>query len=119
VNPDPLAPIIEIEITGPNTEWATTQARVLIDDHLVASATVIPGAVSMYRWHGEIVTSEEVVLRLRTRATLRTRVLDRVIHPHPYDTPGIRVYEVTTTNDYQQWVNIETTNPSADTYRRP
>lgn len=40
--------------TAPSVEEGRTSVRALVERRLVACGTVIPGAVSIYRWKGEV-----------------------------------------------------------------
>ena len=71
-------------MTAPGTESAEAVTRALVEERLAACGNIIPGAVSVYRWKGEICRDEEVVVVLKTTRGLLPRVLERAAELHPY-----------------------------------
>jgi periplasmic divalent cation tolerance protein len=54
-------------VTAPTVEVAASLGRALVDERLIACATLVPGARSIYRWKGEVCEVPEV-LRLDAAA---------------------------------------------------
>jgi len=75
-------------------EEAARIGRVLVEERLVACATIVPGAHSIYRWKGQIDSSAETVLLLKTESD-RLAALDSRVHElHSYETPEFLVLAV-------------------------
>lgn len=94
---------------------AETVVRGLLDERLVACGNVLPGAVSLYRWKGEVQRDEEAVVILKTLRRLVPRVLERAGALHPYEVPELLVQEVTDgAPAYLEWVGRECGEQSVD-----
>jgi len=70
-----------------------TVARSIADrsvtGRLVACANLFPGMTSVYRWEGEIESSEEVVAIFKTSPARVEQVIAEVERLHPYDVPAL------------------------------
>ena len=95
-------------MTAPGVDAAEAVVRSLLDERLVACGNVLPGAVSLYRWQGEVHRDNEAVVILKTLRRLVPRVLERAQALHPYEVPELLVQEVVDGNPaYLQWVQEE------------
>jgi periplasmic divalent cation tolerance protein len=63
-------------------------ARTLIDESLAACVNLIRQN-SVYRWKGEIVEDEEILLVIKTHQTQFTALRERVMALHSYEVPEI------------------------------
>ena len=84
-------------------------ARRLVEERLIACGTVMPGLESTYRWNGEIESTAEVLLVMKTREGLVPRLLERAAELHPYEVPellALRASEVA--DSYGRWLRHET-----------
>lgn len=59
----------------------------LLRDRLAACVSAVPGVQSAYTWKGRIEKSEEILLIIKTRRTLREDVVQFVKKHHTYETP--------------------------------
>ena len=97
-----------IYITTPSEAEAKEIAHSLLDERLIASANIIPGAVSLYRWKGENVETAECVLIAKTREELTAAAIKRAEEMHSYERPGILVLPVQAGNrTYLDWITCE------------
>lgn len=95
-------------MTAPGADSAEAVTRSLVEERLVACGNIIPGAVSVYRWKGEVHRDEEVVVVLKTTRSLLPRVLERAAELHPYDVPELLGQEVVEgAPAYLAWVRDE------------
>ena len=95
-------------MTAPGADVAEAVVRGLLDERLIACGNVLPGAVSLYRWKGEVQRDEEAVVVLKTLRRLVPRVLERAGELHPYDVPELLVQEVADGSPaYLAWVARE------------
>jgi len=91
--------------TFPSTETAEAAIRSLVEEGRIACGTLLPGAVSIYRWNGAIERSMEVQALLKVRASAVQDVVDRLAALHPYDVPEIVSLPVSGGfAPYLQWV---------------
>ena len=68
---------------------AQALADQLLNEHLIACANFVGPVRSRYRWEGEIEEGREILLVLKTRASLFARVRDRIAELHSYDVPEV------------------------------
>jgi periplasmic divalent cation tolerance protein len=80
----------------------------LLQDHLVAcvqSHTV----QSKYHWNGTLETSEEILLQMKTKASLFEEVKVQIEALHSYEVPEIIMTPILDANDdYLAWIDKET-----------
>ena len=103
-----MKPVL-LYITTASTAEAEEIARALLEARLIASANIIPGAVSLYRWKGEIVEAAECVLVAKTREELADATVQQAERMHSYECPGILVVPVQSgSRTYLDWIAEET-----------
>ena len=81
--------------TAPNGEVAAELAATLVEERLAACVSRLPGLISRYRWQGTVEEATEVLVILKTRASLEGTLLRRLVEIHPYDVPEALVLPVT------------------------
>ena len=92
----------------PSHDEALRVARALVEKRLAACVTVIPGAVSIYRWQGEIEQSSEQVLLIKTRRDLFASLKDELTAIHSYEVPEIIALPVVEgARSYIDWIDKE------------
>jgi len=95
--------------TYPSIVEAEQAGRALVERRLCACVNILPGMVSLYWWQGAIERGEEVVMIIKTRATLAEKVRAAVKEMHSYITPAILVLPIETVDpDYHAWLFGET-----------
>lgn len=98
--------IITVYITIPSLEKAQEIARVLLEKHLIACATMWP-CQSMYRWEGALQCDQEHILFLKTTEQAFAAVQQEVTAIHPYRVPCMLKMAVEANEPYAQWVHKE------------
>lgn len=88
-------------ITAP-PDVASDIATTLLDERLAACVNRID-CRSTYRWEGEIVEDEEVIVLAKTTAERYDDLVDRVIDIHPYDVPCIERFEDAPIESFAAW----------------
>jgi periplasmic divalent cation tolerance protein len=104
--------------TFPSVVEAHKAGNALVGARLAACVNILPGMISVYRWQGAVERAEEVVMIVKTRASLAEEVRASVRATHPYDTPAIIVLPVESVDErYFAWILAETgpTEPAAAT----
>jgi periplasmic divalent cation tolerance protein len=97
--------------TYPSLVEAEKAGRAIVEQRLAACVNILPGMVSHYWWEGKIERGEEVVMIIKTRASLADRVRDAVKAAHPYTTPAILVIPLENVEEsYLGWIMAETQN---------
>ena len=95
--------------TWPSIVEAERAGRALVERRLAACVNMLPGMISHYWWQGKIERAEEVVMIVKTRASLSEAVGAAVKGMHSYTTPAIMVLPVESADaDYQRWIVAET-----------
>jgi periplasmic divalent cation tolerance protein len=95
--------------TYPSVVEAEQAGRALVEQRLCACVNILPGMVSLYWWQGKVDRGEEVVMIIKTRASLAEPVRAAVKQMHSYSTPAILVLPVENVDpDYHAWIVAET-----------
>jgi periplasmic divalent cation tolerance protein len=95
--------------TYPSVVEAEQAGRALVEQRLCACVNILPGMVSLYWWQGKIDRGEEVVMIIKTRASLAEPVRAAVKQMHSYSTPAILVLPIENVDpDYHAWLVAET-----------
>ncbi len=90
-------------------------ASVLVEERLAACVNAMP-VRSTYRWQGVVERAEEVLLVVKTRRGLVSRVVERIRALHSYQLPEVvAVPIIAGSRQYLAWVGVET----AGAVRRP
>jgi len=82
-------PATVILCTVPTEEHARQIARTLVEEHLAACVSIVPGLRSIYRWEGNICDDAELLLLIKTRREAFSRLLRRLQELHPYKVPEV------------------------------
>jgi len=105
--------------TYPSIVEAEKAGRALVERRLCACVNILPGMISHYRWQGAVERGEEVVMIIKTRASLYEPVRAAVKDMHSYSTPAILVIPVEAVDPaYLAWLMTET-EPAAQSGRPP
>lgn len=95
--------------TWPSVVEAEAAGRQIVERRLAACVNILPGMISHYWWREKIERAEEVVMIVKTRASLSEAVGAAVKEMHPYETAAIMVLPVENLDpDYHAWIVAET-----------
>jgi periplasmic divalent cation tolerance protein len=98
--------------TFPGLVEAEAAAKVIVERRLAACANILPGMISHYWWQGRLERAEEVVMLLKTRASLAEDVRTAIREVHAYEVPAISVIPLESVDrDYLEWL-LEETKPA-------
>jgi periplasmic divalent cation tolerance protein len=100
--------------TYPSIVEAERVGRALVERRLCACVNILPGMVSLYWWQGAIERGDELVMIIKTRASLVEAVRTTVRQMHSYSTPAILVLPIESVDpDYNAWLMAETASAKA------
>jgi periplasmic divalent cation tolerance protein len=95
--------------TWPSIVEAEAAGRKIVERRLAACVNILPGMISHYWWEGKIERAEEVVMIIKTRATLAEHVTAAVKELHSYTTPAVMILPVESLDPaYHRWFVKET-----------
>jgi periplasmic divalent cation tolerance protein len=101
--------------TFPSIVEAERAGQALVEHRLCACVNILPGMVSFYWWQGKVDRGDEVVMFIKTRASLSEKVRAAVKGMHSYTTPAILVVPIESVDpDYHAWIVAETTGQGDD-----
>ncbi|MGA3372731.1 MAG: divalent-cation tolerance protein CutA [Terracidiphilus sp.] len=103
--PEAPLPARLVLTTTANPAEAERLARTLVEERLAACATLIPAVQSIYRWKGEIESSTETLLLLKTGPEQLAALEARLHELHSYQTPEFLVLKVDAASQpYLDWL---------------
>jgi periplasmic divalent cation tolerance protein len=95
--------------TYPSLVEAERIGKAVLEKRLAACVNILPGMISHYWWQGAIERGEEVVMIIKTRASLAEDVRAAVKALHPYTVPAILVLPIEGGEGaYLDWLMRET-----------
>ncbi len=95
-------------MTAATAEEAERIASMLVEARLAACVQILPSIKSVYRWKGELVRENEVLLSAKTTRE-KFAELDRAVRAiHSYETPEIIALPIAAISDaYLEWLRGE------------
>jgi periplasmic divalent cation tolerance protein len=94
--------------TYPTIVEAERAGQSLVERRLCACVNILPGMISFYWWQGKVDRGDEVVMIIKTRASLAEAVRAAVKEMHSYSTPAILVLPIESVDpDYHAWLMAE------------
>ena len=97
--------------TTASPEEAARLGRTLVEERLVACATLIPAAQPIYRWQGQIESSTETLLLLKTGPDQLAALEARLLEMHSYQTPEFLVLGIEAASEpYLAWLTANLRN---------
>jgi periplasmic divalent cation tolerance protein len=101
--------VLVVITTTPDKETAANLAQTLIRERLAACVQVLPNMTSFYRWKGELETSSEWLLLIKTTRERLSELIARIESEHPYEVPEVVALKTEGgAEKYLQWVREET-----------
>ena len=95
--------------TWPSIVEAEQAGRAILGRRLAACVNILPGMISHYWWEGKVERAEEVVMLIKTRASMADFVRNAVKEAHTYTTPAFMVLPIDDLDpDYHAWIVRET-----------
>ncbi len=110
--------VVVLSTAGSRAE-AERIATTLVEERLAACVNLVAPLTSIYRWQGKVERASEVLLVIKSRRALTTRLIARLRALHSYDVPEAIVLPITAgARPYLSWLLAETA-PPPQTKRSP
>jgi periplasmic divalent cation tolerance protein len=110
--PAPTPPARIVLTTTANPEEAARLGRTLVEERLVACATLISSVQSIYRWQGAVESAAETLLLLKTSPDQLAALEARLHELHSYQTPEFLVLKVDAASQpYLDWLTASLGQP--------
>lgn len=104
-----MTPHIVAYVTAANEDEAARIARSLVEERLAACVNIVRNVRSIYRWQGRIEDEAEVLMIVKTRRELYTRLERKVKELHSYTVPEVIALPVVEgSGDYLAWLEAQT-----------
>jgi len=92
--------------TCPDQASADKLAAALIDQGIAACVSIVPGIRSLYRWQGQIESSQEHLLLIKTTRSHYNSVQQLICTQHPYELPEVLAVPIEQgLGDYFNWID--------------
>lgn len=92
--------------TCPDDETANTLAELLVSKQLAACVNIINGIQSVYAWQGQVETSDEALLLIKTTTNAYEELQTLLQDNHPYELPEIVAVSISSgLPEYLEWIN--------------
>lgn len=99
--------------TVPDQETAKAVAKALVEERLAACVNIVPNLGSVYRWQGEVVEDNEVMLLIKTRRERYAELETRIRNLHPYNLPEVIALPIQQGSiPYLNWISESVTERS-------
>ena len=90
----------------PDSKQAGKLAEGLVRKKLAACVSLVPGAVSTYRWKGKTEKTREVLVMAKTSSVRWKAVQKFVLSRHPYELPELIAVRVSAgSKKYLNWID--------------
>ncbi len=83
-----------IFVTFPSKEKALEVSKTLLEEKLIACATLLPNCNSIYIWKGKIEEAEETLCIIKTKKDKYKKIERLIKEKHPYEVPEIIMVSV-------------------------
>jgi periplasmic divalent cation tolerance protein len=93
-------------ITVGSEEEAGKIAKLLVNRKKAACVNILPRVDSIFRWKGKIESAHEILLLVKTRASLLSEIIDLVKQVHSYEVPEIIALPIVGgSREYLKWLD--------------
>ena len=107
-----LCPARIVLTTAANADEGAMLAGTLVEERLAACASLIPTVQSIYHWEGQIESSTEALLLLKTTAEQLPALEARLNELHSYQIPEFLVLNVDSgSHPYLDWLQASVRKP--------
>ena len=102
--------VVSVYVVFADADQAERIGRTVIEESLAACINILSPVRSIYRWEGEIQSSEEVAAILKTHHWNSDALIERIAALHSYKVPCIVTWPIDKVlRSYADWVEDSTT----------
>jgi len=110
-----MSEFIEIHWTSGSIDEARKISRYLVQEKLVACAQITPWIESIYLWNGQLETTQESKIFLKTHKDLYDKIKDVIYENCSYQVPEITYQYIDGGNEeYMGWLRDNTQRESVN-----
>ena len=80
---------IQVSTTVSSSDHGILIAKALIENHLAACVQIVENVTSVYTWKEKINTERELLLLIKSKSSLFSKIRDLLEEIHPYEIPEI------------------------------
>lgn len=92
--------------TCPDAAVAERLAGLLVEAGVAACVNIVPGITSVYRWQGQVETSSEFMLMIKTNRRHYPALEALILREHPYELPEIAAVCIAAgAKQYLEWLD--------------
>eukprot|EP00053_Salpingoeca_punica_P001148 m.32188 g.32188 ORF g.32188 m.32188 type:complete len:159 (-) comp10851_c0_seq1:263-739(-) len=100
---------VVLYVTAPSEDSAKIIARKLVETRLAACVNTIPNITSTYTWEGKVSVDKEVLLMVKSKASLVPEIAATVKAVHSYQVPEVIAVPILGGLDsYLNWIEENT-----------
>ena len=100
-----------VYVTVPSFETGRNIAAKILEQHLCACVNIMPAVESIYVWQGKVEKSSELLLMIKTTASLIEDLKSTVLSLHPYEVAEFIVLDIADGSaPYLNWVKESVKN---------
>ena len=99
---------IVVFITTATAEEAQLISRMLLEQRKAACVNIVPKVDSLFWWQGELNSTQESLVIIKTKASLLPEIINQVRAAHSYEVPEIIAMPIIGGNEeYLNWIDDE------------
>lgn len=98
------ASIMLIYCPFPSLEAASTAAKTLLGERLIACCNILPETRSLYTWQNVLTETSETILIAKTSEKLTAATVASLTALHPYECPAILSFPANANSPFAQWL---------------
>ena len=96
-------------VTTPSKDIGEQIGRTLVEAQLAACVNLLPEIRSIYTWEGEVYNEAEVMMVVKTQASLFDALAESIQSLHPYEVPEIIALPISAgSENYLAWIEAVT-----------
>lgn len=97
---------IFVIVTAGSEEEGERIGTNVVKEGLAACCNIIPNIKSIFKWKGEICAEKEVILFIKSKASLFDKLKNRIKELHSYEVPEIIAFPISQgLPDYFKWMD--------------